>query len=385
MRILMIAPQFPPIVGGIATYSYEVARNLVRCGEQITVLTVAPKMDSELISQQGLSLFSASWLSPMFKLRFLIGKAARIGVLLFYGAWLSKLKKIDLIYCTYYEAGIGARFISKLFGIPYFLTIHDTEVTAPKGIVGNLGRFSLKGSSGFIVLARRQRINLLKLGVSDNKIHVVPHGVDVGKFSPASGGYDVASRLGLGDKKVILTVGNLVERKGHDVVLKSLPKVLGEVPNTVYLIVGDGKQKQNLKELVDELDLGEQVIFTGRVPDKELPEYYNACNVFIMPSREIGSDIEGFGIVFLEAGACSKPVIGGRSGGVGDAVEDGVSGILVDPTNVEEISQTLITLLTNDELARRLGRQGRKRVEEDFDQLAMANKIAQVFRDFTKK
>jgi len=184
---------------------------------------------------------------------------------------------------------------------------------------------------------------------------------------------------------VILTVGNLVERKGHDVVLKSLPKVLKEVPNTVYLIVGDGEQKQNLKELVDELGLGEQVIFTGRVPEKELPQYYNACDVFIMPSREIGSDIEGFGIVFLEAGACSKPVIGGRSGGIIDAVEDGVSGILVDPTNVDEISQTLITLLTDDELARRLGRQGRKRVEEDFDQLAMAKKLSQIFRDFTKR
>lgn len=381
----MIAPQFPPIMGGVATYSYEVARNLARCGEQVTVLTVAPNMDSELINQQGFNLFSVRWLGPMFKLRFFIGKAVRISVLLFYGAWLSKLKKIDLIYCTYYESGIAARFISKLFGIPYFLAIHGTEVTDPKGILGNLVRFSLKGSSGFIVLARRQGINLLKLGVSDNKIHVVPHGVDVRKFSPDSGCHDVASRLALGNKKMILTVGNLVERKGHDMVLKSLPKVLEEVPDAIYLIVGDGEQKQNLKELVDKLDLGEHVIFTGRVPDKELPEYYNACNIFIMPSREIGSDIEGFGIVFLEASACSKPVIGGRSGGVSDAVEDKVSGILVDPLNVDEISKTLITLLIDDELARRLGRQGRKRVEEEFDQLVMANKIAQVFRDFTKK
>lgn len=385
MKILVVAPQFPPTIGGIASYSYEVTRALVRCGEEVTVLTAAPKMSSELTSHPSCDLVSISWLSPVFKLRFLIGMSARIVVLFFYTAWITIVKKIDLIYCTYYEAGVGARLVSKLTGKPYFLTVHDMEATNPKGIVGKLVWFSLKGSSGFIVLAKHQRDGLLKLGVSDDKIHVVPHGVDSQKFSPASFSQEIVDRLALGNKNTILTVGNLVERKGHDMVLKSLPKVLREVPDTVYLIVGDGERKQKLKELVDELDLGEHVIFTGRVTDKELPNYYNTCDVFIMPSREIGSDIEGFGIVYLEASACAKPVIGGRSGGVSDAVEDGVSGTLVDPLNVDEISQALITLLTDDELAMRLGRQGRKRIEEEFDQSAMAKKLIQVFADFKKK
>ncbi len=385
VRILIMAPQFPPIVGGISAYSCEVARNLARCGEQVTVLSAAPRMDSELVDQGGFELFSISWLRPAFRLRFLIGKALRIVALFFYAAWICKSKRIDLIYCTYYEAGVAARPVSKVFGIPYFLTIHGTEISNLKGIVGNMVRFALGGSSGFVVLARRQRDSLLGLGVPESRIHVVPHGVDARRFSPSSECQGIVNKHGLDGRRVILTVGNLVERKGHDVVLKSLPRVLQKVPNTVYLIVGDGERKQALEDLVDELHLRAHVIFAGRVSDKELPEYYNACDVFAMPSREVGGDIEGFGIVFLEASACSKPVIGGKSGGVSDAVEDNVSGILVDPLSVDEISEAMIALLTDEKLARRLGRQGRDRVEESFTGVAMAEKLARVFRDFAKQ
>jgi len=226
---------------------------------------------------------------------------------------------------------------------------------------------------------------LLKLGVSSDKIHHVTMGVDVNKFHPVSGDNEIIERLELHDKKVILTVGNLVERKGHDMVIQSLPEVLKMVPNVVYLIVGTGERKQHLKQMVADLDLGNQVIFVGRVTDMELSEYYRACDVFIMPSREVGGNVEGFGIVFLEANACSKPVIGGKSGGIGDAVADGFSGILVDPVSIGEISQGLITLLTDDYLAKKLGTQGRKRVEERFSDLAMAGKISQLFNDVIKK
>lgn len=244
--------------------------------------------------------------------------------------------------------------------------------------------FALGGFSGYFVQARRQRDSLIGLGIPDSKIHVIPHGVDINRFESGSEYQGIVSEHGLGGKKVILTVGNLVERKGHDMVIKSLPKVLENVPDTVYLIVGDGKQRQSLTNLVKELDLGEHVVFTGRVTDNELLQYYNACDVFIMPSREIDGDIEGFGIVYLEANACSKPVIGGKSGGIYDAVQDGVSGILVDPLDVNEISQALITLLTDDLLAKKLGKQGKKRVEEEFSDLAMAGKLSGIFRKFAK-
>ncbi len=385
MRILIIAPQFPPIIGGISAYSFEVARNLVRCREEVIVLTAAPMMDSASVKQHGFKLFSTGWLRPIFKMRFLIGQVVRIAAMSLYTLWICILRRVDIIYCTYYEAGIAARTISKLLDIPYFLTIHGTEISNLNSIMGNMVRFALGGSSGYFVQARRQKEGLLGLGIPDSLIHVVSHGIDVKKFSSCSECQEIVNKHKLAGRRVILTVGNLVERKGHDMVLKCLPKVLEEVPNTVYLIVGDGEQRQSLMKLVEELDLGEHVVFTGRVSDKELLQYYNACDVFIMPSREIAGDIEGFGIVYLEANACSKPVIGGKSGGISDAVRDGVSGILVDPLNVDEIAQTLITLLTNDQLARKLGQQGRKRVEEEFSDLAMAEKLARIFRNFARQ
>jgi len=385
MQILIIAPQFPPVIGGIATYSYAVAKSLAACGEEITVLTVAPVVKSSLTTKQGYHLVSVSWPGPLFGIKFLIGKAIRIVLLFVYAIWLSISRKIDLIYCTHYEGATGARIITKLCGIPYFMTAHGAEITEPGGVTGKLVRFSLDGCCGVVVLARRQRIDLLKLGVSSDKIHHVTMGVDVNKFHPVSGDNEIIERLELHDKKVILTVGNLVERKGHDMVIQSLPEVLKMVPNVVYLIVGTGERKQHLKQMVADLDLGNQVIFVGRVTDMELSEYYRACDVFIMPSREVGGNVEGFGIVFLEANACSKPVIGGKSGGIGDAVADGFSGILVDPVSIGEISQGLITLLTDDYLAKKLGTQGRKRVEERFSDLAMAGKISQLFNDVIKK
>lgn len=385
MRILIIAPQFPPDIGGIAAYSYEVAKNLVRCGEQVMVLTAAPMMGSESVNQHGFKLFSIGWLRPIFKTRFLIGQVARIIAMFFYTVWICISSRVEIIYCTYYEAGVAARPISKLLGIPYFLTIHGTEISNLKSIVGHMVKFALDGSSGYFIQARRQRDSLLGLGISDSLIHVVPHGVDIKKFGSGSEYQETVNKHGLDGRKVILTVGNLVERKGHDMVLRCLPIVLEEVPNAVYLIIGDGKQRQSLMELVEKLDLSDYVIFTGRVPDKELLQYYNICDVFIMPSREIDGDIEGFGIVYLEANACSKPVIGGKSGGVYDAVQDGVSGILVDPLDVDEISQALITLLTDDQLAKKLGQQGRKRVEEEFRNLAMAEKLTQIFKNLLKK
>src|SRR5262249_14775190 len=131
---------------------------------------------------------------------------------------------------------------------------------------------------------------------------------------------------------VILTVGSLVERKGQDMIIRALPLIANAVPGVSYLIVGDGPYKANLKTLVTSMGLQDRVVFTGRVSDEELPEFYALSDVFAMPSRACldSNDVEGFGMVFLEAGATGKPVVAGRSGGIEDAVVDGVTGLLVD-------------------------------------------------------
>jgi phosphatidylinositol alpha-1,6-mannosyltransferase len=172
---------------------------------------------------------------------------------------------------------------------------------------------------------------------------------------------------GLKGKKVILSVGRLAKRKGFDMVIKALPLVLEKVPSAVLVSCGQGELAAQLKKMVKDYNLDEHVIFTGFIPHAELPQYYNLCDVFIMPSREYSQvDAEGFGIVYLEAGACGKPAIGGRSGGTPDAILDGETGLLVGPGDREDIANAIIKILSDDNLARQLGENARRRISEKF-------------------
>jgi phosphatidylinositol alpha-1,6-mannosyltransferase len=162
---------------------------------------------------------------------------------------------------------------------------------------------------------------------------------------------------------VVLTVGRRVERPGHDLVIRALTAL--EEQSVRYVIAGTGPEEGRLRRLVEALGVRDRVLFTGHVPDEDLPGLYAACDVFVMPSRALGArdGIEGFGTVFLEAGACAKPVIGGWSGGVSEAVEDGVTGLLVDPHDPEALAEALRRLLRDPELRRRMGEAGRTRAE----------------------
>jgi phosphatidyl-myo-inositol dimannoside synthase len=207
----------------------------------------------------------------------------------------------------------------------------------------------------------------------------VPCGVTVSRFNPAVPDPRLKTRFGLTDEKIILTLSRVVERKGHDKVIAALPAVIAKVPNVKYIIAGDptGTFSGTLKKLVADLKLDDRVIFAGHLKPEEIIPFYNLCDVYIMPSRELSScgDTEGFGITFLEANACGKPVIGGNSGGVADAIENGVSGFLVDPLNTREIADRLILLLTDKELARKIGHQGRERILRGFTWDAIADRI----------
>ena len=168
--------------------------------------------------------------------------------------------------------------------------------------------------------------------------------------------------------KVILTVGNLVARKGHDMVIRALPSLRKRVPDVSYLSVGEGPYRSQLETLAVGLGVQDRVIFAGRASADDLPHLYALCDVFVMPSREqqTAKDVEGFGIVFIEASACAKPVIGGRSGGISGAIVDRETGLLADPHDPKDISNVLSQILTDRNLGQQLGQQGRTRVAKNF-------------------
>ena len=196
-------------------------------------------------------------------------------------------------------------------------------------------------------------------GVGSDRIHVVHPGVDVRRFRPnVAGAAVLRTRIGRPNEIVLLTAGRLQRRKGHVLALRALAGLLPALPLR-YVIVGDGEERGRLEQLADSLGVRDRVTFAGAVPAEELPAYYAAADLFVHPNRVEGGDFEGFGLVFLEAAASGLPVIGGASGGVPEAVQEGVTGVLVSGTDVEELKAALRSFVTSPDRRRAMGQAGR--------------------------
>ncbi|MGW5060755.1 glycosyltransferase family 4 protein [Streptomyces sp. NPDC004096] len=205
----------------------------------------------------------------------------------------------------------------------------------------------------------------------------LPPGVDEKRFRPDSGGDEVRARLGLTDRPVVVCVSRLVPRKGQDTLISAMPRILAKEPDTVLLIVGGGPYERELRRLADDTGVADAVHFTGAVPWPELPAHYGAGDVFAMPcrTRRGGLDVEGLGIVYLEASATGLPVVAGDSGGAPDAVLEGETGWVVPGGSAEEAADRIVTLLGDPELRRRMGERGRQWVEEKWRWDLLAEKL----------
>ncbi|MFG3344913.1 glycosyltransferase family 4 protein [Streptomyces sp. NPDC048018] len=205
-------------------------------------------------------------------------------------------------------------------------------------------------------------------------------GVDEKTFHPDSGGAEVRERLGLSDRPVVVCVSRLVPRKGQDTLILAMPEILRRVPDAVLLIVGGGPYEQELRKLAGSTGVAGSVRFTGAVPWSELPAHYGAGDVFAMPcrTRRGGLDVEGLGIVYLEASATGLPVVAGDSGGAPDAVLDGETGWVVRGGVPEETADRVATLLLDPELRARMGERGRRWVEERWRWDLLADRLREL-------
>ncbi|MEV1021416.1 glycosyltransferase family 4 protein [Streptomyces sp. NPDC050264] len=212
----------------------------------------------------------------------------------------------------------------------------------------------------------RSRIAAALTPAAAGRMVQLPPGVDEKTFHPGSGGDLVRARLGLSQRPVVVCVSRLVPRKGQDTLILSMPRILAAVPDAVLLIVGGGPYEKDLRKLAEETGVADSVRFTGAVPWAELPAHYGAGDVFAMPcrTRRGGLDVEGLGIVYLEASATGLPVVAGDSGGAPDAVLDGETGWVVRGGVPEEAADRIVALLGDPELRRRMGERGRSWVEE---------------------
>ncbi|MEV7970582.1 glycosyltransferase family 4 protein [Sphaerisporangium sp. NPDC088356] len=210
-------------------------------------------------------------------------------------------------------------------------------------------------------------------------------GVDTEVFRRGAGGAEVRMSLGIGDRPVVVCVSRLVPRKGQDTLVRCWPAVLREVPDAVLLLVGGGPARAALEQAISSGGLNDSVIVTGSVPWNSLPGYYDAGDVFAMPcrTRHGGLDVEGLGIVYLEASATGLPVVAGASGGAPDAVRDGETGVVVDGEDPAAVASALIALLKDPARAREMGERGRAWIEREWRWDLVAERFAEMLAGVT--
>ena len=280
--------------------------------------------------------------------------------------------------------GTIALLLKRWMGIPYLVMTHGMDVTTPFGPGGSmrkqrLVRMILRSASAVTTVSNYTKSQLVQLGVSEQQIVTVypcPN-VEVTGAEPTTEFLAQLDRTHrLEGKRILLSVGRLVERKGFDMVIAAMVAIRKQYPDVVCVIVGEGPYRARLEALITRYQLASVVRLVGSVSTEELAGWYARAECMIMPSRELPNhDVEGFGISFVEANAFGKPVIGGKSGGVVDAVVDGETGFLVEPTNLAMLTKAMQTILDQPELAQRLGGQGKKRVAELFDWKTQGKKL----------
>lgn len=372
MRVVIITGHhFTPDRDGVSTFMIELVKNLP--ADQIICLTGDP--NAKPINDRN-EIILTSLFDPG-------GKWTKIPQMA--GIWwrLKCVFRPDLILTDFCWSGNIALLLKRLLGIPLVVFAHGNELLKLSIKQWNKPRLCLEKADQVIAISRYTRSLLRDIGIPDEKVSVVLQGVDPGLFFPISQEEVAAAKAkyGVKGKKVLLTTGGLLRRKGQDRVIEALPRVLRKHPDLVYLIAGEGKDEPAYRKLADKLGLGEQVRFLGRIPTTgDLRELYNICDIFIMPSRldlEARS-VENFGITFIEAGACGKPVIGGRSGGIPEAIIDGVTGLLVDPESVEEIAGAVLSLLADPVRAKEMGERGRERALNELTWARICGEVGRI-------
>jgi phosphatidyl-myo-inositol dimannoside synthase len=336
---LLITFDYFPNVGGVARYlfSYAKKNNVdVLCGD-------ADFVDEK---EQGVSrkklLWSAwpKWLP-----------------LLFWGLVYSRRYK-KIVASHILPAGYAALLAKK----PYILILHGLDIiNAGKGKWKRYWAKKILDRADKIIVNSRATGELLRQIFGDLYKYEIECPAIFPLRPPEK---DLKAEYGLADKKIILSLGRLVKRKGHEKIIRLLPQILREAPEAVFVIAGGGPERQELQNLAKTFGVPEQVIFLGKVKESELPEIYDMCDIFAAPSLPSKDDWEGFGMVCLEAAYFAKPVIVTNVGGLPEAVENNVTGFVVQ--NDEELFEKIILLLKDEELRNQLGEVGKERVKKYF-------------------
>ncbi|MBI4121852.1 MAG: glycosyltransferase family 4 protein [Parcubacteria group bacterium] len=350
MKVLLVSIDFAPNHGGVAAYWLRVCRTLV--GSELAVLTniaAAPKagLPQQIVVRPLLShWFYPRWLRGVFD----IWRTCR------------QLQCRQIIAAQLLPVGSMAYILHRLTGIPYVVQVYgmDLALAMRHPRKKRLARRILRSAHAVIANSQATARLAKECDGEDLNIQVVYPIPEISQADVKVMDH-LRAKYHLSGQRIILTLGRLVERKGQDKVIEAMPAIRAQVPDAVYVIVGDGSDAGRLKTLAKEQ--GEAIVFTGSVDEAERNAWLSICDVFAMPSRTLPGDVEGFGMVYLEAAAFGKPVVAANSGGAGEAVEDGKTGLLVEPTSADAIAGAITRLLLNPAEAQALGTEGKRQMQ----------------------
>ncbi len=278
---------------------------------------------------------------------------------------------------TLLPEGFLAWMLHHKYGLPYVCFVHGEELgcAATSRELSWMTDHVVRGASRLIANSANTRELILKAWpAADEKIAVVTPGVDATRFCPAERDDQVRRRLGWAGRRVVLTVGRLQERKGHDRLIEALPAIRREIPDILYAIVGDDERRARLASLAVATGVQNCVKFHDELADAQLIECYQQCDLMALPNREINGDIEGFGMVLVEAQACGRPVLAGASGGTVETMRPGETGRLVDCTRPEPLAAALIEMLSSPLALEEMGVAARQWMVRNFDWSVIAQR-----------
>jgi phosphatidyl-myo-inositol dimannoside synthase len=343
---VVVTNDFPPNNGGIQRVMSLLAQVLAL--EEESVLVIAPQVPGskavDALAQFRILRYPGT------------GRILSFAAMTAYVFWARVTSRHPLtIASMWFPAGLAICFVPRFLRGRVAILAHGAEIAPSRGGIRRLFmRHVFSRADVIIANSNFTRDLLLRAGVR-GRIYVVNPGIDAVPIAPARA--VVPS---------ILSVGRLVARKGFDTMITALPAILQKFPATRYEIVGAGPQRAELEALATRLQVKDHVVFLGSLRDDEMRAAYARAWLFALPVRAVGDDVEGFGLVYLEAALAELPAIGGRNSGAEDAIVGGETGLLVDGTSTEDVSAAVTSLLTDREGAERMGVRGRDRVVQQF-------------------
>ncbi len=362
MRHALLTEQWFPAIGGSIQLFDAVYGRAMPPGDFVHVVA-GGTVDAEALDRdypRPVTRFDPTryeWLKPESSVEYARMLAAAMRV--------CARERVEAIHCArVIPEGLVGAAVHRALGVPFTVWAHGEDVSMYMryAVKRRLMPRVFGAAKAVFVNSRFTRARALAAGAPEARVHVVHPPVDADAFEGPFDTADLAARWDTAGRRVLLTVGRLTRRKGHDVTLRALARLraAGALGDVRWLVLSDGELEGELAALARSLGLDDVVRWVGPVARHELPRYFALADLFVMPNRTLGDDdVEGFGIVFLEASASGVAVIGGLSGGVPDAVDDGATGLLVDGADEAAVADAIRGLLADDGRRRAMGANGR--------------------------